>query len=169
MKRIFAFVFLTALLTLQFCTPPQSEVDVQAETSAIRTVLEKYVIARENEDISIIEEIWAPDEDIMLIGTDSDEFYVGWEAIKKAIQGQFGSFENTLISVTDQKIQLDKTGNAAWFSEVLNYNFIYNGEAISFEGIRFTGVLEKRDLKWLLVQGHLSIPVEVELEEEMVR
>jgi hypothetical protein len=37
---------------------------------------------------------------------------------------------------------------------------------MSFEGIRFTGVLEKIDGKWQLVQGHLSVPYEAEIEEE---
>jgi hypothetical protein len=49
---------------------------------------------------------------------------------------------------------------------VLDYNFIYMGEDMSFEGIRFTGVLEKKDGKWKLVQGHLSVPYEAEFEEE---
>jgi hypothetical protein len=54
----------------------------------------------------------------------------------------------------------------AWFSEVLDYNFIYLGEGMSFEGIRFTGVLEKREGHWKMVQGHLSVPYEADIEDE---
>ncbi len=166
MKKLFFLFGLIFVLSLQFCTPPMEPVDLDKEVSAIKNVLEKYVIANENEDFSIIEEIWMPAEDIILIGTDSDETLIGWEQIRKAIQGQYGNFENTLITVSDQWIKVNMTGNTAWFSEVLSYNFIYNEEAMSFEGMRFTGVLCKKEKKWKLVQGHLSIPAEVDLEEE---
>lgn len=161
-------LLLIPLLALQFCNCPEEEqYNLEEDLSAIRTVLEKYTIARENEDINMIAEVWSNNEDIILIGTDSDENYVGWEQIKKAIQKQFGSFESVLISITDQKIHTDMDGRTAWFSQTLNYNFINNGEAMSFEGIRSTGILQKQDGNWQIVQVHLSVPIEVGIDEEM--
>jgi ketosteroid isomerase-like protein len=168
MKKSVLLLFLLPLLSFQFCKgPAEPEYNPEQDLTAIRTVLEKYTIARENEDISIIEEIWSKNEDIILIGTDSDENYVGWEQIKKAIQKQFGSLENVLISITDQKINTDLDGRTAWFSQTLNYNFIFNSEAMTYEGIRSTGVLQKQDGKWKIVQFHTSVPVEVGIDEEM--
>ena len=101
MKKSVLLLFLLPLLSFQFCKgPAEPEYNPEKDLTAIRTVLEKYTIARENEDISIIEEIWSKNEDIILIGTDTDENYVGWEQIKKAIQKQFGSLESVLISIT---------------------------------------------------------------------
>jgi len=77
---------------------------------------------------------------------------------------QFDELENILISIRDQKIKINKSGTTAWFSQILNYNYIYQDETMSFEGIRFTGVLEKRDGNWVLVQGHLSVPYGADLE-----
>ena len=79
---------------------------------------------------------------------------------------KFDEIENTLINISDLKIKINKSGNTAWFSEILDYNFIYLGENMSFEGIRFTGVLEKREDKWKLVQGHMSVPYEAKIEDE---
>lgn len=166
MKKLLFLSGLVFVFFLQFCKPPLEPVDFDKERSEIKNVLEKYVIANENEDFSIIEEIWMPADDIILIGTDSDETLIGWEQIRDAIQHQYVNFENTLISVSDQWIKINETGNTAWFSEVLSYNFIYNAEAMSFEGIRFTGVLCQKEGKWKLVQGHLSIPVGVDLTKE---
>ena len=160
MKRTFIVLISITILIATGCEPKMQEPDLKKEKAEVANVLEKYVIANENQNFSLIEEIWANDDNILLLGTDSDEIYLGWKQIKKAIQHQFNSFEDTYIVVSDQRIQLNKTGNSAWFSEHLNYNFIYEGEAKSFEGIRFTGVLEKRNGAWELVQGHLSIPVE---------
>ena len=169
MKKSILLLLFLPLIALQFCNCPDEEAKYipEKDLSAIRTVLEKYTIARENEDITMIEEVWSNNEDIILIGTDSDENYIGWQQIKKAVQKQFGSLENVLISITDQKIDTDLDGRTAWFSQTLNYNFIYNGEAMSFEGIRATGVLQKQEGKWNIVQVHLSVPIEVGIDQEM--
>ena len=169
MKKLKLFLIPLIFAGLIGCAPRGEqcpEVDFDKELSDIRTALEQYELARESEDFSTIEQIWAPDEDIVLFGTEGDEQMVGFSAINKAMSRQFDEFENTLINISDQKIKISKDGNVAWFSEVLDYNFIYQGENMSFEGIRFTGVMEKRDGKWKLVQGHISVPYETELKEE---
>lgn len=169
MKKLKILLSLLIVLSISACEPQGEkcpEVDFDLEMSNIRTVLEQYELAREGEDFSTIEQIWAPDADIVLFGTEGDEQLVGIEAIKKAMSRQFDEVENTLINISDQKIRINRAGNTAWFSEILDYNFIYLGEDMAFEGIRFTGVLEKRDDKWKLVQGHLSVPYEAEIEEE---
>ncbi len=142
------------------------EIDLVKEMSEIRSILEQYELAREREDFATVENIWANSDNIVLFGTEGDEQLVGIEAINNAITKQFDEFENTLINISDQKIHINKSGNTAWFSEVLDYNFIYLGEDMTFEGIRFTGVLEKIDGKWKMVQGHLSVPYEAALEDE---
>ncbi|MFO8128809.1 MAG: nuclear transport factor 2 family protein [Bacteroidales bacterium] len=167
MKTMLLLSGVAVLVFLNFCNPPGPATDLDEEFSGIRTVLEKYEIANEDEDFSIIEEIWADDDAIILIGTERDEKLVGWEEIRKAVRNQHRNFENTLISITEQMININETANTAWFSEELSYNFIYEGEAMSYEGIRFTGVLEKIDGKWKLVQGHLSMPAETKMSKEM--
>ncbi len=154
-------VFITVLLALFLvaCQQERKCFNKSDEISKIESVLEQYVIANESKDFSLIEKIWATDDNIVLIGTDANEKLIGWKQIKNAIKRQFSEFEDTYIAVIDQNIRINESGNTAWFSEFLNYNFIYQEDARSFEGIRFTGVLEKREGQWVLVQGHLSIPV----------
>jgi len=169
MKNLKLLLLPFILLGLAACQPQGEkcpEVDIEKEMSDIRSVLEQYELARESEDFATVEQIWASDDDIILFGTEGDEQMVGIAEIGKAMSRQFDELENTLINISEQKIKLSKDGLIAWFSEVLDYNFIYEGENMSFEGIRFTGVMEKRDGKWKLVQGHLSVPYEAELEEE---
>jgi ketosteroid isomerase-like protein len=108
--------------------------------------------------MAMIEEIWCPSEQIVSFGTVSTEKMVGWSEIKQAVERQFGRFSDTFISYRDQIIQINETGNTAWFSEIINYNFIMDGEAHSYEGLRYSGVLVKKDGKWLLVQTHMSVP-----------
>ncbi len=167
MKNLFRLLIPVLLIGMIGCEPQKEkcpEVDFDKELSEIRSVIEQYELARESEDFSTIEQIWAPDEDIVLFGSEGDEQLVGFAAIKKAMTRQFDELENILISIRDQKIKINKAGTTAWFSQILNYNYIYQDENMSFEGIRFTGVLEKRDGIWLLVQGHLSVPYDADLE-----
>ena len=158
MKNLMFIV--AALIMITSCEMNQKKqiIDLKAEVEMVELVLEKYVIANEKQDIDLVHEIWAPEPDIVVFGTNSNERLMGWDQIRLALEHQFNSFEDTYISVHDQVININETGNTAWFSEVLNYNYIYQGEAIQYEGLRFTGVLQKKNGDWFIVQSHMSIP-----------
>lgn len=161
MKKFVTIIFAAILLVgcQQVNNKTQEDqVDIDAEKERVALVLEKYVIANEKQDIDLVHEVWASSPDIVVIGTNSDEKLVGWDVIKNILQRQFDSFEDTYISVHDQVIEINKTGNTAWFSEILNYNYIYQGDAVQYEGLRFTGVLERDNGDWYIVQSHMSIP-----------
>ncbi len=166
MKSII-FIFFGLLLMASACNAPKTpKADNQDNRKAVANVLEKYIIANENQDFSMIEQIWAPDNDIILFGTNSEEKLMGWVNIKKAIKQQFASISETYISPTDQFIKINPTQNTAWFAEILNYNFVYHGKAKSFEGVRFTGVMEKQKDGWKIVQAHLSLPAHINLRSK---
>lgn len=161
MRNLSVLLVLTGFLFISSCSNCDKELNLMDETVAIENVLEKYIIANENQDFELTEEIWAPNPDIILYGTDSDERLMGWTNIRMAIKDQFSQITDTYISASDQFIKLNCTGNTAWFAETLNYNFVYKGEAKSYEGLRFTGVLEKMNGEWKIVQAHLSVPASV--------
>ncbi|MBN1340419.1 MAG: nuclear transport factor 2 family protein [Bacteroidales bacterium] len=159
-KHIFSF-FLIIVIVFAGCRQQNAELtgtELKEEREAVALVLEKYVIANERQEIALVHEIWAPDDDIVVFGTTSDEKLVGWDAIQEVLMRQFNTFENTYITVRDQNIKVNSRGCTAWFSEILNYNYIYRGEAKAYEGLRFTGILEKRDGEWRIVQSHMSVP-----------
>lgn len=160
MKTILSAILLGILIISTSCEQ-QSEKKCQEEKEAIENLLENYIIANENQDLELIEAIWASDDDIVLYGTDSDERVVGWASIRSGIKEQFGFISDTYISASNQFIKLNCTGNTAWFAETLNYNYMYKGVAHSYEGLRFTGVVAKIDGEWRLVQTHLSLPASV--------
>lgn len=157
-----SFLFLMVLILALGCAGPSDKnttaVDLDLEKEKVALVLEKYIIANEKQDIDLVHDIWAAEPDIVVFGTNSDEKLIGWDAIKTAIERQFNSFEDTYISIHDQIIKVDEMGRIAWFSEIVNYNYIYQGENMQFEGLRFTGVLQKFGDDWFIVQSHMSIP-----------
>lgn len=163
MKKINVFLLVIVVIFGVSCSNCNHEFNKADEMIAIENLLEEYVIANENQDFDLIEKIWAPASDIILYGTDSDERLMGWTNIRAAIREQFLQITDTYISASDQFIKLNNTGATAWFAETLDYNFVYKGEAKSYKGMRFTGVLEKMDGQWKLVQAHLSLPASVNI------
>jgi len=159
MKKL-TFIILIGIFTSGCSKVNQDKVtfDPAKEKEKVALVLEKYVIANEEQNLNLIKEVWAANPDIVVIGTNSNETLIGWEAIKNALKRQFETIEDTYISVRDQRIEINDTGNTSWFSEIVNYNYIYQGKPVKYEGLRFTGVLEKINGDWFIVQSHMSIP-----------
>ncbi len=161
MKSLIYIITLVTVIFLGSCCEQEEKATIEEERDSIENILEKYILGNENENFDLIEEIWSPADDIILYGTDTDERLVGWPEIQSAIKAQFDDISDTYISASNQVIKFNSTGNTAWFAETLNYNYIYNGKAHKYEGLRFTGVVEKMNGTWKLVQAHLSVPASV--------
>ena len=169
MKHITSLLMAGVFLLIASCSISQNTVQTKAtaavnrsaELKAISNLLEQYITANENEDLSLVEDIWAPDADIILIGTTKGSFLMGWNNILNAFKKQYDELDNIYITASEQYVKLNRSGNTAWFAEILDYNYMKDGKAKSLKGIRFTGVVQKcDDGKWRFVQTHLSIPVE---------
>lgn len=164
MKKNFVLILLLSTIFFSGCIKKE-KVDFSVEKAKIETVLEQYNLANENQDFNLIKSIWSNNENIVCIGTETYEKLIGWKQIESAIKNQFKTFKDTYISVNNQIINISDSGNTAWFSEILEYNFMYKGLHKSFQGIRYTGVLIKEGEKWILVQTHMSIPQTSTVEE----
>lgn len=163
MKKTLLFVGLTMFI---FCSCQQKENQEQSanEITKIENLLEHYAIALEKEDLEMVEKSWKNKEDIIMFGTDSHERLQGWEKVRKAYLQQFKEIDDTFIAISDQDIKTNPQHDFGWFSQSMKYNFIEDSVAHSFEGLRFTGVVQKdEDGNWKLVQGHLSMPASVNI------
>jgi ketosteroid isomerase-like protein len=163
MKKSLIFLIMAMAVVFQSCSTAEKTQTVTVNRSqqlkAIENVLEQYIVANENEDLSLIEDIWAPDGDIILYGTGTKDRLMGWNNIRNAYKTQYTTIDNIFITSSEQYIKLNETGNTAWFAEILNYNYMKDGKAKDLKGLRFTGVLKHcKDGKWRIVQAHLSIP-----------
>lgn len=65
-------------------------------------------------------------------------------------------FKTIHHEVHDLKIQFSATGDVAWFYCVVNDFNEWKGEPANWENARWTGVLEKRNGKWRIMQQHFS-------------
>jgi hypothetical protein len=156
MKNLVLFSLVVALLAVSACA---KKVDLEAEEAQVQSVLAQVVQANESEDMALMAKITAQDEDIVQFGSAYDHRFVGWEAFKEAMEKQFAGVEKMKVSVRDQVITVHDSGSVAWFSEIMDLDFLMQDKPVSIKGLRYTGVMEKRDGDWVIVQGHLSLPV----------
>jgi len=149
-------ILILVIALLVFACP--RKVDLEAEKENVITAVAQYIQMLENEDIDLLAKLTAPETDMVSFGTGSDERIVGWEDMKEFMEIQFENTETKRISFKDQVIKVHKSGNAAWFSMLMDWDLIANEQEIVIEGLRATGVLEKQDGNWVFVQMHYSVP-----------
>jgi len=135
------------------------EVDIEAEKAKVKSVVDQFEQFWETEDMDLLARIMAHDADMVNYGSDAAEHFVGWEALKESVEKMLPSLENTKITVKDQVIKVHPSGNVAWFSEVWDWDLVVEGKPVHSGDQRLTGVLEKRNGSWVLVQFHNSVPV----------
>ncbi len=65
-------------------------------------------------------------------------------------------FVATNTDVRNFRCHLSRSGEVAWFSAILDDCYTWDGEPGCWKDTRWTGVLEKRDGRWQIVQMHFS-------------
>jgi len=143
-------------LVMSGCT---QKVDLEAEKAKVKSVVDQFEQFWETEDMELLSRIMAHDADMVNYGSDAAEYFVGWEALKEAVEKMLPSLEITKITVKDQVIKVHPSGNVAWFSEVWDWDLVVEGKPTHSGDQRLTGVLEKRNGSWVFVQFHNSVPV----------
>ena len=137
----------------------EKKVDIEAEKAKVKSVVDQFAQVWETEDLELLSRIMAHDADMVIYGTDAPEHWVGWEPFKASVAEMFTALENIKITVKERDIKVHPSGNVAWFSQVWDWDLVVGGKPVHSEGQRFTGVLEKRNGNWVIVQFHNSVPV----------
>ncbi len=133
-------------------------VDLVKAAEEVNALLDQYETVLETNNMELLSSITAHDADMVNFGTSADERVVGWEALSQLMQAQFDATESSEVTVKDRVIKVHEEGKVAWYSEINDWVVTMNGEEMTLNGFRVTGVLEKRDGKWLIVQLHFSVP-----------
>lgn len=173
MKRILLLsVTLAVSLIFNACSCPSEKKDtleekavvsIEKDKTLISELLDELALGIESGNISTIKKVWCIEEGTLLLGTENSEKLEGWKAIEKAFTGQFNTLSDMLIAINDQEVKVNQAQNTAWFYEELSYNFVQDNKAMSYDEIRFTGIFVKNEKGlWKLVQGHMSIPSNLE-------
>jgi ketosteroid isomerase-like protein len=100
----------------------------------------------------------AQDSAFFIFHPDSASTIVGFDAFKKMVNDFFmqDGFKATGSAIRDMRIDVSRSGDVAWWSAILDDFGEVDGRPYAWRNTRWTGVLEKREGKWVIVQMHFS-------------
>jgi len=149
------FIALPILCLLLSCT---DKVDSETEKSNVIEVVNGLYQSFEDKDIDLMSEVMAHDQSMLSFGTGISDLHNSWaEWIKNHIV-QFKAFDKAKINSKNMNVYLSQNSNVAWFADVSDWTLIVENDTIEMKDIRITGVLEKRNNVWKIVQIHASVP-----------
>jgi ketosteroid isomerase-like protein len=70
------------------------------------------------------------------------------------------AFQAVRYEIRELDVQLSRSGDVAWYHARLDDYNTWQGQPANWEDVRWTGVLEKRDGDWVIVQMHFSSPTD---------
>jgi hypothetical protein len=145
-----------AFLTLTFCFC--SRPDPAQEKAAIRKTIDNSIGWALNKDTDRLYNSLRQDSTFFIYHPDSSSTIIGFEAFRKMTENFFMDerFRATGYAIKALHINLAQSGQTAWFRALLDDFGEWNGRPTIWHNVRWTGVLEKNNGKWLIVQMHFS-------------
>jgi ketosteroid isomerase-like protein len=108
-------------------------------------------------DRPLLERVIAHDPRLFIFHPDSKSTIRGWEEFAKMFSFWMDPrFKATRFDVRDLRIDLSGSGTVAWFSAILDDCGEWAGKPSCWENTRWTGVLERRENQWRILQMHFS-------------
>lgn len=139
------------------------KVDVAAEKAAVEQAINTSIKwCLPDKDREKLYAYVARDSSFFMFQTDSKSTIIGFDHFQRFCEAVFFDprFKATGSEIKDLRISLSKGGDIAWFSCLLDDFGEWDGQPVGWINARWTGVLEKRDGRWLLVQQHFSLPTD---------
>jgi hypothetical protein len=132
--------------------------EIEEIKNEITRLLDEYYLSYRRLDFKAMKELMLTDETLIGIGTDMEEFWLGWDEIKDYLESQLKSILEIDFKVNTRRIKLANSKDVAWFGETLTGTFSLPGEIIELP-IRMSGVVQKIGDKWKIVHFHRSVPI----------
>jgi uncharacterized protein (TIGR02246 family) len=133
--------------------------DIDKEKAAVSAKLDQWFRAFDKEDAEMLEDTICDDAEVVFFGTDAQERWIGRDDFMAAQKEFFKVTSDSRMEIYNKTVQLSKSGIVAWASCMMNWDILSGDQPIHLEGLRLTCTFEKHDGRWLIVQGHASVPV----------
>ena len=130
----------------------------EAEKAVVTKIVRDSICWALTKDRALQESTMAHDEDLFIVWTSSDMVTAGWNRYVKLFDAWMDPrFKATVTEIRDLRVNLSRSGDVAWYSATLDDLGEWDGKPTGARDIRWTGVLEKRGGKWVIVQMHGSV------------
>jgi len=129
----------------------------ESERATVERVLHDAIGWAQTKDRARLEAIVAHDESLFVYNPGALPPVVGWSRFVAGLEFWLDPlFVATRLDVRDLQVSFSRGGDVAWFSAVLDDCFAWDGTPGCWNDTRWTGVLERREGRWVIVQMHFS-------------
>jgi ketosteroid isomerase-like protein len=155
MHKAFACVGVAAVL-LVATVWAQRPVDVAKERAVVEQTIRDSIAWALTKDRPLAERVLTHDSDLFMFNPDSKPT-IGWDELAKNFEVWMDPrFKATKCDVRELRLTFSRSGDVAWWSAILDDLGEWDGKPIGWKDTRWTGVLEKRNGAWVIVQMHFS-------------
>ena len=95
----------------------------------------------------------------LTINTDFAQVEADHDAFVQSQQRWFDHVEKSRFIVKERSIHPDPTGTYARFYQIVDFEGVAEGKPYLVKNTRMSGILEKQNGRWVMVQWHGSVPV----------
>ncbi len=154
------------LFTAAFAVSSPATQELDKDRFVVDKVIRDSIGWALTKDRARLESIMAHDTGFFIFHPEGDDTVVGWDAFVPSIDFFMDPrFVAVSSDVRDLRIHFSRSGDVAWYSCILDDFGTWDGRPASWENTRWTGVLEKRDGAWVIVQMHFSFAAKQVREE----
>ena len=129
-----------------------------AERAAIERVIKSSITWAQTKDTALLYSCFVPDSSLFWFSPDNAGTVDGFESFKEQVETVFlnPKFKAVSAEFKQMRIGLSESGTCAWWACYLDDFNEWDGRPANWVNVRWTGVLEKRDGAWKIVQMHFS-------------
>jgi ketosteroid isomerase-like protein len=159
--RIAATAFLGFVLLCPLSIQAQTNATDGSDGAAVAALYKTFADGFNKRSPDEIMSIYANNGTLFVFDVIPPRAYPSWAAYRKDWVDLFKAYKTIHASVTALHVSVDSDGNTAWTRYLVPTSVtLANGSKASVV-VRSTDVLQKIDGKWLIVQEHDSIPVDL--------
>lgn len=125
-------------------------------------VLNKLLLSQEIGDIELFSSCFNHSNQSINIGTDIDEYWEGWKDFFVYMKKMIHLRKGLKITAKKTLINISEDASVAWYSQLIDTCIETKRDPFRLEGFRHTGVMQKIDHQWKIVQSHISVPLDDE-------
>ena len=150
----FALVVSTSALSAQDSGPAN-------DVKAIRALYQRFTDAFNRRDVAAIMSLYLPGKNLFVFDVTPPRQHMGWDDYKKDWQDLFAAFPGALHQdLSDLSITSD--GKLAFSHYMVGGYFTRADGSKLAVTVRSTDALRKMNGKWLIVEEHVSVPVDLD-------
>jgi ketosteroid isomerase-like protein len=150
--KIMIYVFFVLLL----CHKSIYASDIDADKQMVENAIRNSIGWAKTKNINLLYSVIANDTNYCEVHPDG-KVVKGFQNFRKAETFWMNpKFKAVRYEIRDLTINFSKSGDVAWFFCMLDDINEWDGRPANWENTRWTGVLEKRDGNWIIVQMHFS-------------